>query len=284
MTTVLLALALTAAPRAYPNPDLLIEPAALAKNPAAARVLDVRGRNLFDRGHVPGAVWVDAVAWSKVFNADPDDAAAWEKRLGAAGVDPARPVVVIGDAVNESARVWWLLRYWGCGDVKLVNGGWAGYAAAGGTASTADDKPEATTPRLTAHHERLATKRQLLDALKNRPPQIVDARSAGEYCGTEDTARRNGSIPGAVHLEWTDALDPKTKRFKSPGELQALINERHIDINKPVVTYCQSGGRAAALAFTLELMGGRQVENYYRSWSEWGNAADTPVAKPPAKP
>jgi thiosulfate/3-mercaptopyruvate sulfurtransferase len=283
MIPLLLGFALAATPDAYPNSSLLIEPADLANNPAAFRVLDVRGKNLFDRGHVPGAVWVDVAAWSKAFNTNPNDAAGWEKRLGAAGVDPAKPIVVIGDAVNESARVWWLLRYWGCTDVKLVNGGWTGYVAAHGPVGTADDKPVPTTPTLTAHRERLATKGQLLDAFKNQRPQIVDARSIGEFCGTEETAKRNGSIPGAVHLEWTEALDPKTKRFKSPAEIQALINQRHIDVNKPVVTYCQSGGRAAALAFTLELMGGRQIENYYKSWSEWGNAADTPVAKPPRR-
>ena len=111
----------------------------------------------------------------------------------------------------------------------------------------------------------------------------MDARSKGEFCGTADTARKNGAIPGAVHLEWTETLDPKTKRFKSPAELLALLAERHIDVNKPAVTYCQSGGRAAAVAFVLELMGGNQVANYYRSWAEWGNAADTPVVQPPAK-
>lgn len=281
MTHLLLSLALAAAPNTYPNPTLLIEPAELAKAPSAFRVLDVRGRNLFDKGHVPGAVWVDVAAWSKAFNADPADAAGWAKRLGAAGVDPAKPIVVIEDKVNEAARVWWLLRYWDCRDVKLVNGGWRGYVAAGGPVSTTDDKPAPTTPTLKSHRDRLATKGQLLDALKRQPPQIVDARTTGEYCGTADTAGRNGAIPGAVHLEWTEALDPKTKRFKSAKELQALLADRHVDVNKPVVTYCQSGGRAAALAFTLELMGGKQVENYYKSWAEWGNAADTPVVKPP---
>ena len=126
------------------------------------------------------------------------------------------------------------------------------------------------------------TKGQLLDALKTKP-QIVDARSKDEFCGTAETAKRNGAIPGAVHLEWTDALDPKTKRFKTPAELRALLSERHIDVSQPVVTYCQSGGRSAAMAFTLELMGGQQVGNYYKSWAEWGNDADTPVVKPPVK-
>src|SRR4030095_1244333 len=105
-----------AGPEAYPNPSLLAEPADLAKNPAAVRVLDVRRRTLYDKAHVPGAFWVDVFGWSRAFNANPDDAAGWGKRLGAAGVDPAKPVIVIGDAVNEAARAWWLLRYWGCTD------------------------------------------------------------------------------------------------------------------------------------------------------------------------
>jgi thiosulfate/3-mercaptopyruvate sulfurtransferase len=283
MSSLFLSLVLTAAADVYPNPAILVEPADLAKSSAAYRVLDVRGRNLFDKGHVPGAVWVDVAAWSKAFNTGPDDAAGWSKRIGAASVDPDNSTVIIGDAVNESARAWWLLCYWGCRDVKLVNGGWSGYVAAGGAVRSDETKPIPTRPMLSAHRDRLATKNQLLDVLNGNAPQIVDARSAGEYCGTMDTAKRNGSIPGAVHLEWTEALDPKTKRFKSPAELKALIDERHINIDKPIVTYCQSGGRAAALAFTLELMGGKQVENYYKSWAEWGNAADTPVAKPPTK-
>jgi thiosulfate/3-mercaptopyruvate sulfurtransferase len=278
---LMLTLALSAAPDIYPNAALLVEPLELAKNPSAVRILDVRGRNLFDKGHIPGAVWVDVAAWSKAFNANPDDAAVWAKRLGTAGIDPAKPIVVVGDAVNESARVWWLLRYWDCRDVKLVNGGWTGYVAAGGPVSTTDEKPTPLTPALKSHRDRLATKGQILDALKGQPPQIVDARTTGEFCGTAETATRNGAVPGAVHIEWTETLDPKTKRFKSPAELQALLAERHIDVNKPVVTYCQSGGRAAAVAFALELMGGNQVGNYYKSWAEWGNDPDTPVVKPP---
>ena len=172
-----LTLALAAAPATYPNPGLLIEPAELAKAPTNFRILDVRGRNLFDKGHVPGAVWIDVPAWSKAFNANPDDAAGWAKRLGAAGIDPAKPIVVAGNAVNEAARVWWLLRYWDCRDAKLINGGWSAYVAAGGPISTADDKPTPTTPTLKSHRDRLATKGQLLNELKNQPPQIVNIYS-----------------------------------------------------------------------------------------------------------
>ena len=93
-------------------------------------------------------------------------------------------------------------------------------------------------------------------------------------------AKRGGAIPGARHLEWSDAIDAKTHRFKSAYELSKLLQDAGIDPSKPCTTYCQSGGRAAVMAFTLELMGGKDVRNYYKSWAEWGNAADTPIEKP----
>ncbi len=186
---------------------------------------------------------------------------------------------------KDAARVWWILRYWGVEDVRLVNGGWQGLAAVsqGGFVEKDNVKPTPKKATLVRQAARLATKEQMLAALKNQPFQILDARSTGEFCGTEDTAKRNGAIPGALHLEWSDALDRKTQRFKSAAELTKLFKEAGIDPVKPATTYCQSGGRAAVLAFTIELMGGMEVRNYYRSWAEWGNADDTPVEKGKAK-
>ena len=113
--------------------------------------------------------------------------------------------------------------------------------------------------------------------------ELADARSEAEHCGDDIKAKRGGAIPGAMHLEWKEALDPATHRFKKPEELARLFQQAGIDLHKPTVTHCQSGGRAAVMAFTLELMGADQVSNYYRSWSEWGNDPDTPVVQPPRK-
>jgi thiosulfate/3-mercaptopyruvate sulfurtransferase len=94
------------------------------------------------------------------------------------------------------------------------------------------------------------------------------------------------AIPGAKHgakqLEWSDLLDPQTHRFKTAAELRTLFGQAGIALDKPTTTYCQSGGRASVMAFGLELMGVKEVSNYYASWGEWGNADDTPVA--PGKP
>ena len=87
-------------------------------------------------------------------------------------------------------------------------------------------------------------------------------------------------MPGALHLEWADALDPTTKKFKNADDLAKLFKEAGIDLAKPSVTFCQSGGRASVMVFTMELMGAKEVANYYRSWSECGNAEQTPEATP----
>ena len=108
--------------------------------------------------------------------------------------------------------------------------------------------------------------------------QIVDARSEGEFCGTEPLKnKRAGAIPGAKHLEWSDLVDKGSQRFKPAGELRGLFRAAEIDPTAPSATHCQGGGRAAVMAFALELMGNSDVSNYYRSWGEWGNADDTPV-------
>src|SRR5262249_509141 len=109
--------------------------------------------------------------------------------------------------------------------------------------------------------------------------QIVDARSEKEYCGVEKlTNKRAGAIPGARQLEWVDLLDQEAYRFKPAAELRRLFEQAGISLDKPTTTYCQSGGRASVLAFGLELMGAKDVSNYYSSWNEWGNTDDTPVA------
>jgi thiosulfate/3-mercaptopyruvate sulfurtransferase len=109
----------------------------------------------------------------------------------------------------------------------------------------------------------------------------VDARSEDEFCGiNKRDNKRGGAIPGAKHLEWSDLIDQETNRFKSPAELKRLFEQAGIDLTRPTASHCNGGGRAAVMAFGLELMGANEVRNYYRGWGEWGNAQDTPIIVP----
>ena len=264
----------------YPNQKLLLEPAELAKPEVAKTfvILDARPKAQFEAGHIPGSLWVDHAAWAKAFG-DGDDAKGWSARIGQLGLTAKSKVVVVDDnQTKDSARIWWILRYWGAEDVRLLNGGWKGWTAAKlevtkETTAVAGAKFDAVSQA-----DRLATKASLLKAIDGGKLQIVDARSEKEFCGTEKlTNKKAGSIPGAKQLEWTDLLEPATQRFKPSDELKKLFSDAGIALDKPTATHCQSGGRASVMAFGMELMGAKDVSNYYRSWSEWGNAEDTPV-------
>ena len=277
MIASLCCLALMLAEIDYPRPELLIEAKGLDSK-KDIRILDARPRDKYLQGHIPGAVWVDHANWSKAFG-DGKDRDGWVKRIGALGIEPRTIVAIYDDnRSKDAARIWWILRYWGVKDVRLVNGGWRAWTGMDGAEEKKENNPRATTPELSVQKSRLATREELLKELKEKP-QIIDARSKGEHCGTESTAKKNGHIPGSRHLEWSDTIDAKTGRFRDARELRRLFEEAGIDASKPATTYCQSGGRAAVMAFVLELMGNKEVRNYYRSWAEWGNADDTPVEK-----
>ena len=268
-------------PAAYPKAELLIEPAALTKPETARkyRILDARDEKKFAAGHIPGAVWVNHDEWAKEYAGDLSDEG-WEWRIGALDIGVNTPVVIYDDArFNRAARIWWILRAMGVRDVRLLNGGWKGWQDIGGRV-TKDVLKVDGSMKVKPRKDRVATKEFVLEAVKTKQQQIIDARSREEYLGTDKKAKHGGAIPGAKHLEWSDAMDAKTQRFKSADELKKLFAAAGIDPSKPCTTYCQSGGRAAVMAFTLELMGGKDVRNYYKSWAEWGNADDTPIDTP----
>jgi thiosulfate/3-mercaptopyruvate sulfurtransferase len=276
----------TAADKAeYPRPELLLEPSLLARPEIAKQfvVLDARARKAFDEKRVPAARWVDAPAWAKAFGSG-KDAQAWGRRIGELGIDRDSKVVVYdGSSSKDAARIWWILRYWGATDARLLNGGWTGWTAA--RLPVEGGKPQTPAPRAfqaAPQSKRLATKGQLLASLNDKTLQIVDARSEAEFCGTDRQAnKRAGAIPGARHLEWIDLLDKDTQRFKSADQLRRLFRQAGIELQRPTATHCQSGGRAAVMAFAMELMGAPSVSNYYASWGEWGNADDTPIVAAP---
>jgi thiosulfate/3-mercaptopyruvate sulfurtransferase len=267
----------------YPNAAMLIEADALAKADRSQMVvLDLRKQKDYDAGHVAGAIRVDMAEWSKTFNSKADDKV-WMRILGDLGIDSSAKVVVYADDVREAARSWFLLKSLGVGDVRLLDGGWKAWQAAGGKVSTEPASPKMVKGNHKRQDDRLATKDDVLKMLSVPGIQIIDVRSTQEFCGDLGTAKKKGAIPGAKHLEWSEFIDKESQKFKPASEIAKILKDANIDPEKATVTYCQSGGRAAVAEFALELMGGKNVRNYYRSWAEWGNDESTPVVKPEKK-
>lgn len=279
---------LLAAEATYPRPDLLLEPTELAKPEVAGRfvILDVRGQEAYEKGHIPAALRVDHDTWKAAFDGG-KDVKGWSRRIGELGIGNDTAVVLYDDnATKDAARIWWLLTYWGVQDARLLNGGWKTWTAMDlPTSQVPAPSPRAVAFEAKPITKRLTDKDQILGLLGEGKLQIVDARSFDEFCGVEPRKnKRAGAIPGAKHLEWSDLIDEKTDRFKSPSEIRTLFHKAGIDLKRPTATHCQSGGRASVMAFGMELMGAKDVRNYYKGWSEWGNAGDTPIEQRKPEP
>lgn len=242
----------------------------------------MRKKEAFDQERIPGVRWVDHETWKSALG-DATDVKGWSKRIGDLGIAMDSKVVVYDDASDkDAARIWWLLRYWGANDVRLLNGGWKLWQAEGYPVETTEPATvQAVEFTATPQTSRLVTKDQVLASLRDHSLQIVDARSEDEFCGVElRKNKRGGAIPGAKHLEWKDLIDSDTGRFKSADQLRKEFNRAGIDLGKPTASHCQSGSRASVMAFGLELMGAKDPRNYYRGWSEWGNSDDVPIVEP----
>lgn len=242
------------------------------------RLLDARPRSEYDKAHIPGALWVDARR-VKGLAARPGaltDRGAWEAWMEPLGIGPDTGVLVY-DAKRQldAARLWWLLCYLGVGHVGLIDGGFPLWEKQGRPVTTKVVKVDPRTFRVHFRADRLATRGEVLAALRQGKVQVIDARSEAEHNGVEKRSKRGGRIPTACHLEWAQLVD-KEGRFLDEAGLRATLGRAGVKRGEPVITHCQGGGRASVDAFVFERLG-LPTRNYYLGWSDWGNAQDTPI-------
>lgn len=248
---------------------------------AQQAIIDVRAKNAYDAGHIPGAVWIDANAWRDQ-SLKPDalqDTKYWRDTLGSLGIQNQTRVIVYGDQTQNTARIWWLLSYLGCADVRILDGGWKAWEASGGPKETKSTVRAAAHFDVKFQSERLATLTEIQkEAVDAQTCQILDNRTKEEYEGTVNRGGRAGHIPGAQNLDWTALVDENGK-FLPEATLRQKLAAAGIDLSKPVATHCQSGARSSVGAFVYEMLTGKPAKNYYRGWSEWGTNESVPITK-----
>lgn len=265
----------------------LISAAELHERLGSVTVLDVRyrmggpgGRAEHERGHVPGAVYVDLDtdlaappgAGGRHPLPDPGD---FEAAMRRAGVRADRPVVVYDDWSGLAAgRAWWLLRYHGHPDVRVLDGAWPAWVEAGGavhTGATLSGRPGDFTAR--PGQLPVVEADDVLGV-----PVIVDARAPERFRGeTEPVDPVAGHIPGAVNVPTSTNLRADG-RFRSPDELRALYAAAGVVGDEPVAAYCGSGVTAAHDVLALELAG-IPAALYPGSWSGWITDPARPVER-----
>ena len=121
------------------------------------------------------------------------------------------------------------------------------------------------------------TTEYVLDHLDDENVVLCDTRGPEEFAGTDVRAKRGGHIPGAINVEWVNAVNADGT-FKDARALFDLYTKAGFVPDKQIITYCQTGVRGAHTWFVLkELLGYPDVRNYDGSWEEYGNRDDTPI-------
>ncbi|ABA80067.1 3-mercaptopyruvate sulfurtransferase [Cereibacter sphaeroides] len=239
----------------------------------------------YEAEHIPGARFFDIDEIADLRSALPHMAPPPEKfisRMRAMGVGDGHQVVVYdGSGLRSAARVWWTFRLMGKTDVAVLDGGLPKWKAEG---HPVEDMPPVVRDRhMTVQRQAGLVKdvTQVAHASKLGEAEIIDARSAGRFKGTDAEPRpglRAGHIPGSKNVPFTTLLAPDGT-MKPPAELRAIFEAAGVDLSKPAITTCGSGVTAAVLSLALEILGHRNHALYDGSWSEWGMYDDLKVAK-----
>lgn len=237
----------------------------------------------YEAGHIPGAVFMDlaelADSTAAVENMAPP-AEKFASRMQSLGLgDGSRIVVYDNSPVKSAARAWWMLNVFGAHEVAILDGGFAKWQAEG--RGVESGKPVVRHRHFTAWQDNslVRTLDQIVDNLKTKAEQILDARSAGRFAGTDPEPReglRSGHMPGARNLPSSELYN-EDGTWKQGDALRSAFTGAGVDLDKPVVTTCGSGITAASLAFGMHLLGKKDVGLYDGSWAEYGRRSETPV-------
>ncbi len=305
-----------------PNPAPLITAAELAgllplAPPARPVILDVRypgvglpddGRAQYLAGPVPGAVYVSldhalaAPHVPGVTGRHPLPAAAvLQAAMRAAGVSAARPVVVYDDWHSiAAARAWWLLRWAGHDDVRVLDGGWRAWRAGGGTVETGAGAPPEPGDIVVEPGGRAVVDAEGAERIA-ATGVLLDARPANRYRGEDETIDPvAGHIPGARSLPALSLMadDDRFLPAERLAERFGTVGVRRDAGGRGgggcgdaggrggggrgggVGIYCGSGLQTCHVALAAAACGAAADPAVYAgSWSEWITDPTRPVAR-----
>jgi thiosulfate/3-mercaptopyruvate sulfurtransferase len=263
---------------------------------------DGSGRELYDAGHIPGAVHLD---WSTDL-IDPQNPVAFmlgsperfAEVMERSGIGDHSTVVAYSDQEGSGPhRLWWASRVYGHDNVHVLDGGLEKWVREG-RSLTSDPPPARSaswTPRATRRYVataadvEYATGRPDVVVLDSRPPEQFRGEAvwfetgpvAAGPDGVAHTPRgdiRGGRIPGAVNVPVASLYRPDST-MKRPEELRALLSEAGLIPGCGAITYCGVGLSASALLFAMHIAGYEDASLYDASWEEWGRDESRPAIR-----
>ena len=203
------------------------------------------------------------------------------KLLGEKGISESNEIVLYDNGTSKySGRLYWVLKYMGAKDVKILNGELEAWKAGRKPITKAPATRTAVTFTANVQPQYLAKMDDIVKATAGGNYVIIDARTAEEFAGTdEETELRRGHIPGSVNIDYKSLLDAKGK-LKSKEALTEIFTAEGVTPDKTVIVYCATSVRAGiefmALSSILEYP---NVKLYDGAFTEWQTTASNKVVK-----
>ncbi len=245
-------------------------------------IIDLSRAPIYERNHIPGAVHIE---YSQLVSSKPPvmgllpTTEAFSEVLSTAGITPESHVVAYDDEGGAKAcRLLWTLDVAGHKHFSLLNGGLQAWVNENHAVSKGVETAIPTEYKVAFTDNGITNKKEILSKLNDPNVILLDVRSPAEYAGTDKRALRGGHIPGAVNLEWVNAIDQQYNlRLKAPNDLQLLYIPIDVMPDKEVIVYCHSHHRSAHTYIALKSLGYQKLKGYPGSWSDWGNDPALPV-------
>ncbi|MCH7890990.1 MAG: sulfurtransferase [Gemmatimonadetes bacterium] len=286
-------------------PGILVNPEWLGEHVGhpRVRIVDLRDREAYAGGHIPGAVQLDLEDLGE--NRDGCDnvvlgPAEFGRLMARLGISNGDTVVAYDDHWGlPSARLVWALQLYGERAVSVLNGGWdrwqeerrpvtlgsatdepgtdesltEGSATQGSwpdgprsdrAASEPTDGFEAhPTPEVAADYEWIS------GGVARGDLVLLDTRSAAEFA--------QGHLPGAISWDWFNAVPAGSwECSREPDMIRSELAAVGVHPSDEVVTYCRSGMRAAHTYVVLRNAGFPRIRLYDGSWQEWAMKGTPP--------
>jgi thiosulfate/3-mercaptopyruvate sulfurtransferase len=257
-------------------------------------VLDIRsplaksGKDDYVKGHIPGAVWSEYPGYWRTSRGNVTGVLPSVEKLEASlsdlGVHEERTVVLVPAGTSDldfgaAARIYWTFKYLGHDKVAILDGGHAGWVAAGHALESGEVVPEGDMFVAEPRPELLVSTDEVASLIGGEA-LLLDSRPLKQFEGAEKhaDATRFGHLPGAIHADQAQFYDAANNSLKSEAQLTQLATKIVSAKDAPVIAYCNTGHWAATNWFVLtELLGYENVAVYDDSMVGWSRQADLPV-------
>ncbi len=201
------------------------------------------------------------------------------KILGANGVSEKKTILLYDEGAGKyAARLYWVLKYLGAPNVKILDGGMVAWKAGRKPVTKNPSSVKAATFTPNVNNSIFASMKDVQAAMGNSKIALVDLRESNEFSG-KDPKNNKGRIPGSINIDHT-SLNAASKLYKPKAELEKIFTAAGITKDKTIILICPTGVRAGKGYFALKsILGYPNVKLYEGGVNEWAATSSNKLEK-----